>query len=56
MRSERLTLPHPEITNRRFVLEPLLELDPALELPGGARAGDALEALAGQRVAKLGKL
>ena len=23
---ERLTLPHPEITSRRFVLEPLLEL------------------------------
>ncbi|MEX2252717.1 MAG: 2-amino-4-hydroxy-6-hydroxymethyldihydropteridine diphosphokinase, partial [Thermoleophilaceae bacterium] len=24
--SERLTLPHPEVTSRRFVLEPLLEL------------------------------
>ena len=23
---DRLTLPHPEITSRRFVLEPLLEL------------------------------
>ena len=27
---ERLTLPHPEIASRRFVLEPLLELDPEL--------------------------
>ncbi len=27
-RSERLALPHPEVTSRRFVLEPLLELDP----------------------------
>ena len=34
-RSERLTLPHPEVTSRRFVLEPLLELDPELRLPDG---------------------
>jgi len=33
-RSERLTLPHPEVRARRFVLVPLLELDPALALPG----------------------
>ena len=33
--SERLTLPHPEVTSRRFVLEPLLELDPGLALPDG---------------------
>ena len=26
--SARLTLPHPEVTSRRFVLVPLLELDP----------------------------
>jgi 2-amino-4-hydroxy-6-hydroxymethyldihydropteridine diphosphokinase len=26
LQDERLTLPHPEITSRRFVLEPLLEL------------------------------
>lgn len=56
LQSERLTLPHPEIESRRFVLEPLLELDPALELPGGTRAADALGALVGQRVEKLGKL
>jgi 2-amino-4-hydroxy-6-hydroxymethyldihydropteridine diphosphokinase len=29
LRSERLTIPHPELVNRRFVLVPLLELDPA---------------------------
>ena len=33
--SERLVLPHPEIAARRFVLEPLLELDPELALPDG---------------------
>jgi 2-amino-4-hydroxy-6-hydroxymethyldihydropteridine diphosphokinase len=30
-----LTVPHPFLTERRFVLEPLLELDPALRLPNG---------------------
>jgi 2-amino-4-hydroxy-6-hydroxymethyldihydropteridine diphosphokinase len=35
LHTERLTLPHPEVTSRRFVLEPLLELDPALRLPDG---------------------
>ena len=43
--SERLTLPHPEAASRRFVLVPLLELDPELELPGAGRAAAALTAL-----------
>ncbi len=47
----RLTLPHPEVTSRRFVLVPLLELDPDLALPGGTRLADALAALGpGERV------
>jgi 2-amino-4-hydroxy-6-hydroxymethyldihydropteridine diphosphokinase len=55
--TERLTLPHPEVTSRRFVLAPLLELDPALTLPDGTRLEDALEALgAGQRVARVSSL
>jgi 2-amino-4-hydroxy-6-hydroxymethyldihydropteridine diphosphokinase len=41
--SERLVLPHREVTARRFVLIPLLELDPELELPGRGRAADHLE-------------
>jgi 2-amino-4-hydroxy-6-hydroxymethyldihydropteridine diphosphokinase len=50
----RLTLPHPEVTSRRFVLVPLLELDPGLELLDGTRLADALDALGpGQRVRKL---
>ena len=43
--SDRLTLPHPEVTSRRFVLVPLLELDPDLTLPDGTRLADALAAL-----------
>ncbi len=43
--SDRLRLPHREVTTRRFVLVPLLELDPELEVTGGGRAADALAAL-----------
>jgi 2-amino-4-hydroxy-6-hydroxymethyldihydropteridine diphosphokinase len=43
--SDRLTLPHPEVTSRRFVLVPLLELDSELALPDGTRLADALAAL-----------
>jgi 2-amino-4-hydroxy-6-hydroxymethyldihydropteridine diphosphokinase len=49
--SDRLTLPHREVTSRRFVLVPLLELDPELTLPDGARLADSLASLpAGERV------
>ena len=52
--SERLTLPHPELTSRRFVLVPLLELDPELALPDGTRLGEVLERLGpGQEVRKV---
>ena len=54
--SERLTLPHPEITARRFVLEPLLELDPGLELPDGTPLAGELAKLRGQRVELAGSL
>ncbi len=43
--SDRLRLPHREVTSRRFVLVPLLELDPGLQIPGDGRAADALAAL-----------
>lgn len=45
--SERLRLPHEQVTSRRFVLVPLLELDPELTLPGGERLDAALGALGG---------
>jgi 2-amino-4-hydroxy-6-hydroxymethyldihydropteridine diphosphokinase len=55
--TERLTLPHREVTSRRFVLAPLLELDPALRLPDGTVLADALEGLGpGQRVELVGTL
>jgi 2-amino-4-hydroxy-6-hydroxymethyldihydropteridine diphosphokinase len=54
--SDRLTLPHPEITSRRFVLEPLLELDHSLRLPDGTPLADSIEAVADQRVRPFGRL
>jgi 2-amino-4-hydroxy-6-hydroxymethyldihydropteridine diphosphokinase len=54
-RSERLKLPHEEVTSRRFVLVPLLELDPELATPDGTRLADALAALGqGQEVRRAG--
>ena len=52
--SGRLVLPHPEVTTRRFVLEPLLEIDPSLSLPDGTRLASLLEAVRDQRVAPAG--
>jgi 2-amino-4-hydroxy-6-hydroxymethyldihydropteridine diphosphokinase len=43
--SPRLRLPHAEVRSRRFVLVPLLELEPGLALPDGAALKDALAAL-----------
>ncbi len=54
---ERLRLPHREVTSRRFVLAPLLELDPELALPDGTRLDAALAALGpGQRAERVGSL
>jgi 2-amino-4-hydroxy-6-hydroxymethyldihydropteridine diphosphokinase len=55
MSSNRLTLPHPGVTSRRFVLVPLLELDPDLRLPDGTDLAAALKGLGpGQRVERFG--
>jgi 2-amino-4-hydroxy-6-hydroxymethyldihydropteridine diphosphokinase len=57
LQTERLTLPHPEVRSRRFVLMPLLDLDPDLSLPDGTRLADALSGLGeGQRVEEAGGL
>lgn len=55
--TERLTLPHPEVRGRRFVLAPLLELDPELTLPDGTRLAETLAELGpGQRAERAGSL
>lgn len=43
--SERLTIPHAALTQRRFVLVPLLELELAARLPDGTRLSEVLARL-----------
>jgi 2-amino-4-hydroxy-6-hydroxymethyldihydropteridine diphosphokinase len=43
--AERMSLPHAQLLQRRFVLIPALELDFELRLPDGRRLADALAAL-----------
>lgn len=41
----RLTVPHPRLAERAFALEPLLDLDPDLQLPDGRRVSELLAGL-----------
>jgi 2-amino-4-hydroxy-6-hydroxymethyldihydropteridine diphosphokinase len=55
LEGERLTVPHRQLSSRRFVLAPLLELDPELTLPDGTPLAEALAALGpGQRAERVG--
>jgi dihydropteroate synthase len=53
LRSEKLTLPHPELFNRAFVLVPLAEIAPDLII-AGVRVGDAAASSEAAEVMLLG--
>lgn len=51
--SERLTLPHPYLYQRAFVLQPLADIATDLYLPRGLTVGEACQACAGQAIMPL---
>ncbi len=52
-REPGLTLPHPEMHKRAFVLEPLLEVAPDCVIPGIGPAGEALRRCSGQHLERV---
>jgi 2-amino-4-hydroxy-6-hydroxymethyldihydropteridine diphosphokinase len=53
IQSAALTVPHPRLHERAFVLYPLSELEPDLVIPGHGPLRDLLAGCAGQRVQKM---
>lgn len=53
MTSNTLTLPHPRIYQRAFVLFPLFDLSPELEIPGQGRVQTLLQNVRDQEVEQL---
>ncbi len=53
IRSPRLTVPHPRMTQRAFVLIPLLQIDPAIDIPGMGAAHEFVSQVADQAIRRI---
>ena len=53
---EHLTVPHPRMSSRAFVLLPLAELDPACVVPGAGPLSTLAEGVSGQAIECIGPL
>ena len=53
MKTTILVLPHPRMHLRKFVLQPLLEVAPAINIPGRGSAADLLAKIAGDDARKV---
>jgi len=51
--SARLTVPHPRMHERAFVLKPLLELDAVISVPGKGLANTFLSACSSQKIERI---
>ena len=55
LQTPELTLPHPGVVSRSFVLYPLYEVAPELHIPGGVRIGELLERVDASGIWRLDK-
>ncbi len=53
IREPELIVPHPRLHERAFVLQPLAEIEPDLEIPGRGRVAELLARCAGQTITRL---
>ena len=53
LQTPALTIPHPRLTQRAFTLVPLLQIAPAIAIPGMGPAREFLQAVAGQAIARV---
>jgi 2-amino-4-hydroxy-6-hydroxymethyldihydropteridine diphosphokinase len=53
LKTPRLTVPHPRMHERAFVLKPLIEVSPEVSIPGVGLAAQALKQIAHQPVERI---